>query len=101
MTSRGSRIWLGIAVLLFLLQELPLFKARWVEDESWYSVTGYTFLKEGRLRNPTFAGTSDSRVDMKPPAMPLTLASAFRVFGVGVVPARLLSLIAALAHTSA
>jgi 4-amino-4-deoxy-L-arabinose transferase-like glycosyltransferase len=97
MTSRGSRIWLGIAVLLFLLQELPLFKARWVEDESWYSVTGYTFLKEGRLRNPTFAGTSDSRVDMKPPAMPLTLASAFRVLGVGIVPARLLSLIAGLA----
>jgi 4-amino-4-deoxy-L-arabinose transferase-like glycosyltransferase len=93
----GMRTWLGLAVALFLLQELPWFRARWVEDESWYSITGYTFLQEGHLRNPTFATHSDSKVDEKPFAMPLTLAGAFRLFGVSIVSARVLSLMAGLA----
>ena len=53
MTNWRTTMWIGIAMFLFLLQELPLFKARWVEDESWYTIPAYTLLQEGHLRNPT------------------------------------------------
>jgi 4-amino-4-deoxy-L-arabinose transferase-like glycosyltransferase len=89
-------MWIGIAMFLFLLQELPLFKARWVEDESWYAIPAYTLLHEGRLRNPTSADSGYSAMALKPPAMALTLYAAFRSFGEGLVQARFPSLLAGL-----
>ena len=83
------------ALLLLLAQALPLFQHRWVVDESWYSIPGFTYLQEGAIRNPTFAETDhESKADMRPPAMPLTHAAVFGVFGPGVWQARLPSLIA-------
>ena len=97
MPAKPGKLWLLIPVLLVLIQELPYFEARWVEDESWYSIPAHTLLEEGRLRNPTFADTdSESRVDTRPPAMPLTLSLMFAALGTGVAPARLPSLLAGL-----
>lgn len=94
---RKRNYWLIVACLLFMLEEAPIVQHRWVADESWYSIPGYTFLQQGMLRNPTFPGTDhEFHVDMRPPAMPLTLASSFAVFHTGVIQARLPSLIAGL-----
>jgi 4-amino-4-deoxy-L-arabinose transferase-like glycosyltransferase len=93
-----SRILLIAACLLLLVQAVPYFGCRWVEDESWYSIPGYTFLRTGALRNPTFPPTDpESVVDMRPPLMPLSLAFFFRLFGVNPFAARVGELLAALA----
>ncbi len=97
MPARPGKGWLLVPVLLLLIQEIPYFQNRWVEDESWYSIPAHTLLQEGRLRNPTFADTdAESRVDTRPPAMPLTLSLMFAALGTGVAPARLPSLLAGL-----
>jgi 4-amino-4-deoxy-L-arabinose transferase-like glycosyltransferase len=95
--SSSAKFLLVVACALLLLQALPWFSGRWVEDESWYSNRGWTLLTEGRVRNSTFADTDPQfTVDASPPAMPVVLAASFKTFGVGVWQARLPSLIAAL-----
>jgi 4-amino-4-deoxy-L-arabinose transferase-like glycosyltransferase len=98
MSETRPRILLLAACLLLLVQALPYFGYRWVEDESWYSVTGYHYMRAGELTNPTFPRTDwDSIVDMRPPLMPLSMAAIFRLAGVSVFAARLGELLAALA----
>jgi 4-amino-4-deoxy-L-arabinose transferase-like glycosyltransferase len=83
--------------VLFLLQVLPYLSYRWVADESWYSIPALNLLQEGRLRNPVFAPTdTESKVDTHPPGTALSIALAFKIFGVGVAQARTPSLLAAL-----
>ena len=64
--------WVLLAIGLALFQVTVFPSARWVEDESWYSIPAHTYLVEGTLRNPTFAHTDlESKADVRPPAMPL------------------------------
>jgi 4-amino-4-deoxy-L-arabinose transferase-like glycosyltransferase len=85
------------ACALFLAQTVPLLSHRWVEDESWQCIPAYALLKEGRIRNPTFAGTdSEYKVCVKPPGHTFLLLPTFRWLGVGVWQARLPSILAGL-----
>jgi 4-amino-4-deoxy-L-arabinose transferase-like glycosyltransferase len=89
------RTLLLAAVVVFLLQALAFFTSRWVEDESWYSIRAATFLREGKIRNATFATAADQvQLDASPPAMPLLLATSFKTLGCSVLSARLPSLLA-------
>jgi len=61
-----------------MAQALPCFTYRWVEDDSWYSSTGYTLFHEGQMRNGIFPQTElEGRADTKPIALPATLAVTF------------------------
>jgi hypothetical protein len=84
------RFWiLWAACALLAVQALPYFQHRWVEDESWYSMPAATLVRTGELRNPSMPATDyESRVDTRPPLMPLSLAAAFRLFGFTVAAAR-------------
>jgi 4-amino-4-deoxy-L-arabinose transferase-like glycosyltransferase len=87
--GRRKLIVPGIALALFLVQILPLLSTRWVEDENWYSCLGYTFLKDGRIRNPTLSELEiESKVDMRPPGTAVVTAAAFQVLGMGPAQAR-------------
>ncbi len=88
----------AILCLIFALQVLPLFGYRWVEDESWYSSTGYTLYREGNIRNGIFCELDiESKADTRPIAMPVTLASTFATLGVGPKQARIPEFLACLA----
>ncbi|MBZ5624060.1 MAG: glycosyltransferase family 39 protein [Acidobacteriia bacterium] len=88
---------LWVACALLAGQALPYFQHRWVEDESWYSMPAATLVRTGQLRNPAMPATdNESRVDTRPPLMPLSLAAAFRAFGFSVAAARLGEFLAAL-----
>jgi len=92
------RLLAAAACLLLLAQAVILFQTRWVEDESWYSDSGGTFAREGRLRLSSFPERDYfSQVDTRPPAMPLSLALSFRLFGMDVWQARLFSLASSVA----
>ncbi len=92
--KRANWLILG-AILLYLAQVLPLLQTRWVEDESWQSIPAYSLITEGRIRNPTFmAADREFTTCVKPPAHTLLLAPVFKIFGVGVIQARLLSVLA-------
>lgn len=88
---------LALACLAFALQTLPLFSYRWVEDESFYSSTGYNLATEGQIRNGIFAPNIAEMYDSRPLAMPATLALSFRTLGVSVESARLPEWLACLA----
>src|ERR1700691_2948633 len=95
--SPNPRVLLWIACLLLAMQALPYFQNRWVEDESWYSMPAATLVITGELRNPAMpAFDYESRVDTRPPLMPLSLAAAFRLFGFHVAAARAGEFLAAL-----
>jgi 4-amino-4-deoxy-L-arabinose transferase-like glycosyltransferase len=97
MTAPKGRKLVFIACALLLLQALPYFQRRWVEDESWYSSTAYTFLHEGNFRNAIFPERDlESKADTRPLAMPVTLAAEFKLLGVNVAGARLAELLCAL-----
>ena len=86
-----------LACLLFVLQEIPWFESRWVEDESSYADAAWTFSREGRIRMSMYPPTDiGSVVDVRPPAMPIALAAVFKVFGIGVWQSRLLPFLGAL-----
>jgi len=96
-TALGSGRMLWVACALLAVQALPYFQHRWVEDESWYSMPAATLLRTGELRNPAMPATDyESRVDTRPPLMPLSLAAAFRLFGFSVAAARFGEFLAAL-----
>jgi len=68
-----------------------------VEDESWYSMPAATLVTAGSLRNPAMpAFDYESRVDTRPPLMPLSLAAAYRIFGFTVAAGRAGELLATL-----
>jgi 4-amino-4-deoxy-L-arabinose transferase-like glycosyltransferase len=95
--ERLAKLMVIGAMALLLAQALPYFQHRWVEDESWYSIPGYTLARAGEIRNPTFADTDyESKVDTRPPMMPVTHALSFAALGVHVWVARLGSLLAIL-----
>jgi 4-amino-4-deoxy-L-arabinose transferase-like glycosyltransferase len=97
MEISDNRVLLWIACLLLAIQALPYFQNRWVEDESWYSMPAATLVTTGELRNPAMpAFDYESRVDTRPPLMPLSLAVAFRLFGFHVAAARTGEFLAAL-----
>jgi 4-amino-4-deoxy-L-arabinose transferase-like glycosyltransferase len=86
-----------VAFVLFALQALPYFRHRWVEDESWYSIPATTLLRTGELRNPALPATDyESKVDTRPPLMPLSLAASFSLLGTNVAAARMGEFFAAL-----
>jgi 4-amino-4-deoxy-L-arabinose transferase-like glycosyltransferase len=94
---RTQRLLLAAACGLFLLQSLPLFTTRWVIDESWYAVSAYSLLTEGKIRNPTFSvEDNEYRIDARPPGFAIVVQPIFRFFGVGVIQARVLPLVAGL-----
>ena len=96
--SRAPTVVVAAACVLLLLQALPFFQYRWVEDDSWYTIPAYTFMRTGELRNPTFADTdAEYHADKRPPLMPLTTALFLRVFGITPAAARFPQLLAALA----
>ena len=82
------------ACLLLLFQSIVLLKTRWVEDESWNTDCAATYLREGRLRMSSFPADTASQVDTRPPLMPLTLAAAYKFFGIGVFQSRVFAVIA-------
>jgi 4-amino-4-deoxy-L-arabinose transferase-like glycosyltransferase len=85
-----------MACLLLAAQALPYFQSRWVEDESWYSMSATNLVLHGELRNPAMPATdAESQVDTRPPLMPLSLAAAFRLLGFSVASARAGELLAA------
>src|ERR1022692_4573047 len=89
-------IVLLLASFLFLLQALPLFQTRWVEDDSWYSIVAYSYLQTGQLRHITFNPDDVRTLDSRPPLMTFVLAASFKLLGVGIWQARVPSLLFAL-----
>ena len=90
--------WLGFAFLLFLLQALPYLSYRWVTDESWYAAPAYSLLQGHGIANPAIGPNDlENHFDTRSSGSAVTIASAFRLFGIGAIPARLGSLFAGLA----
>ena len=97
-SARTYRWLLVFACLLFVAQALPLLSYRWVEDESWYSSTGYTLMHEGVVRNAVFPPTDlESVADTRPLAMPATLALTMKSLGVDSASTRVPGFLACLA----
>jgi 4-amino-4-deoxy-L-arabinose transferase-like glycosyltransferase len=94
MHSNSSRLVLLCAILLLLVQSGTLLSTRWVEDEGWNSDVSSTWVREGRVRMSSFPNDLAGQVDVRPPLVPLTIGTSFRVFGMTVLAARLPSLIA-------
>jgi 4-amino-4-deoxy-L-arabinose transferase-like glycosyltransferase len=95
MSARLFRVFFGLALLISVLDQIPLPNTRWVEDEGWYGDAGKTLMQEGRLRLSTFPPSDTmGRVDTRPPAMSAALAVSFKLFGVGLWQARLPSYMA-------
>ena len=90
--------WLGIAILLFLLQSLPYLSYRWVTDESWYAGPAYSFAQGNGVANPAFGPNElENRFDARSPGTAVVMGAAFRLFGTSQIPARLGSIFAGLA----
>jgi 4-amino-4-deoxy-L-arabinose transferase-like glycosyltransferase len=96
--EKGAMWALLLALILLTVSSTLWWTARWVSDESWYANPGYSLLTEGRIRTSCFGEDIESSAvaDTRPPLMPITLAASFRMFGLGVIPARAPSLLAAL-----
>lgn len=82
------------ACLLLLIQCLTFAGTRFVEDEGWNSDISLTWVREGRLRMSSFPTDFTSQVDARPPLLPLAMGETFRLFGTGVLQARLSSILA-------
>ncbi len=97
LTGHSTR-WLLIAVVLFLLQVLPLLSYRWVTDESWYAGPGIT-LSQGRSASDPGMGPNEDehRFDARPPGTALVMAGFFRVLGPSEITARMGSVLAGVA----
>jgi 4-amino-4-deoxy-L-arabinose transferase-like glycosyltransferase len=96
-SSGLPRVLVALACLLFILQELPLFQTRWIEDESSYADAAWTFSREGQIRMSMYPPTDlGSIVDVRPPAMPIAFGQVFKMLGLGIWQARLLPFLGAL-----
>jgi 4-amino-4-deoxy-L-arabinose transferase-like glycosyltransferase len=92
--KRNQALVVGFACFIFALQAVPLLSFRWVEDESWYSATAYTLLREGNIRNAIFGPNDvESKADTRPLAMPVMLAGTMEILGVGPSRVRLPGLV--------
>jgi 4-amino-4-deoxy-L-arabinose transferase-like glycosyltransferase len=90
--------WLGLAILLFLLQTLPYLSYRWVTDESWYAGPAYSIAHGSGVADPAIGPNDlENHFDARPPGTALVIAAAFRLFGTSQIPARLGSILAGLA----
>jgi hypothetical protein len=90
------RLLVSCACLLLLLEMAVLPTSRWVEDEGWNSDVSITWVKEGHIRMSSFPADQSSLVDTRPPLVPITIGTVFRLFGFGVIQARLSSMLAGL-----
>ncbi|MGI4756880.1 MAG: ArnT family glycosyltransferase [Janthinobacterium lividum] len=95
MSPKRAKIWLLLAVALFLLQVLPFLSYRWVTDESWYAGPGVTLSQSHGLSGPGI-GPNDPEhtLDVRPPGTAIVMAGSFRVLGTNVVAARMGSVLA-------
>lgn len=90
--------WMSFAILLFLLQTLPYLSFRWVTDESWYAGPAYSIAHGNGVADPAIGPNDlENHFDARPPGTAIVIASAFRLFGTGQIPARLGSVLAGLA----
>jgi 4-amino-4-deoxy-L-arabinose transferase-like glycosyltransferase len=95
--SASSYRWLGLALLLFLLQTLPFLSHRWVTDESWYAGPGSSIAQGHGIADPAIGPNDlENHFDARPPGTALVIAAAFRLFGVNQISARLGSILAGL-----
>ena len=92
---RPSLILAG-ACLLLAIQCLTFPRTRFVEDEGWNSDESVTWMREGRLRMSSFPADFDSQLDARPPLLAFSMGETFRLFGIGVLQARLSSMLAGL-----
>lgn len=92
-TYLQQRRWwaLGAACLILLVESATLIHTRWVEDESWLATEAWTLVREGVVRMPTFPADPRFHADVSPPVYIHTLAASFRLFGLGIPQARLVS----------
>jgi len=97
MAVRLPRLLVALACVLFIVQELPWFQTRWIEDESSYADASWTFSREGRIRMSMYPPIDlGSQVDVRPPAMPIAEGGVFKIIGIGVWQARFLPFLGAL-----
>ncbi len=90
---QNGRVVLWAACLLVLLQCCVLLNTRWVEDESWLSEGAWNLAQEGSLHMKIFPSDPRAKADVTPPLQRLTMAASFRTLGLGVVQARLPSIL--------
>ncbi len=86
---------LALACLLLLVQCLTFPATRFVEDEGWNSDAAVNWMREGRLRMSSFPSDISNQVDARPPLLAMVMGETFRLFGAGVLQARLSSILAA------
>ena len=89
-------VLLAFACLLLGIQCLTFPRTRFVEDEGWNSDIAMTWMREGRLRMSSFPADVAGRLDARPPLLSMAVGETFRVFGPGVLQARLSSMLAAI-----
>lgn len=89
--SRRDKMVIGLILGIFLLQLFLALKIRAVEDESWLSIPAYTLLTQGKLAIPVF-DTNEREYFVAPPALPIFLASAFKLGGTGLIQGRIVSM---------
>ena len=82
---------LALCCVLMLAESLILIHTRWVEDDNWYSVKGWTLATEGRIRIPVFPFDGEHVSNVITTLHALTLGGVFKLFGLGIVQARLTS----------
>ena len=89
--------WLVFAAIILAFLSIGAFKLdlRVVMDEPWLSVPGYTLITQGAFSIPSFKDTPEGydKILFVPPLQLLLLGAFFKMFGLGVVQGRLLSLI--------
>lgn len=90
MKHRNWVLLAGSCILLFA-QSLILINTRWVEDDSWYSIKGWTLATEGRIRMPVFPDDPEYVSNVITTLHADTLGATFAIFGLGIVQARIVS----------
>ncbi|MGA2888161.1 MAG: glycosyltransferase family 39 protein [Terracidiphilus sp.] len=90
--------WLGLAILLFLLQTLPYLSYRWVTDESWYAGPAYSIAHGDGVADPAIGPNDlENHFDARPPGTAIVIAVFFWLFGATQIAARSGSILAGLA----
>ena len=93
--SKASRPAFVLAAIITAFLLISTFKLdlRVVMDEPWLSVPGHTLITQGKLAIPPFQGSAEGydRIMLVPPLQLLLLAGVFKLFGLGLIQGRLLS----------
>ena len=95
--SANSKKYLAIILAVYLLLSffmITKFPKVWV-DTSWTAITPYTLAKEGKLANSIVTGTDHSENHVLGPGIVpvFFLASIYRLFGLGIVQGRTVSIV--------